>query len=95
MTERRTTTDRGYGSTHRRERERWRPAVERGEVDCHAVDCLEQTRTIAPDAAWDLGHNPDRTAYTGPEHERCNRSEGATRGNAQRNNAPQLVLREW
>ena len=31
-----------------------------------------------------LGHNDDKTAYCGLEHERCNTSDGATRGNAQR-----------
>jgi hypothetical protein len=29
----------------------------------------------------DLGHNADRTAWTGLEHRRCNRGEGASRGN--------------
>jgi hypothetical protein len=93
---RRSTVERDYGAAHQRERKRWAPAVERGDVDCHAVVCLEDDRHIEPGTAWDLGHTPDRTSWTGPEHARCNRSEGATRGNAQRStHAPELVLREW
>jgi hypothetical protein len=80
----RTTTERGYGADHRAERKRWAPIVERGEVDCHAVICLHASRRIQPGQPWHLGHTPDRSAWTGPEHERCNTTEGAKRGNAQR-----------
>jgi hypothetical protein len=88
-----STTDRGYGHEHRRERARWKPAVERGDVDCHAIVCLEPDRRIRPDQRWHLGHTPDRSAWTGPEHERCNTSEGATRGNRERGDA--LITDEW
>lgn len=74
-----TTTQRGYGAEHQAERERWRPTVEAGQATCHATRCLERTRAIAPDAEWHLGHNPERTRWTGPEHARCNTSEGGTR----------------
>jgi hypothetical protein len=83
-----TTSQRGYDAAHQRKREEWRPHVERGEVDCYAEVCLEERdgrgRWIRPGSRWDLGHTPDRSAWTGPEHERCNRSEGARRGNQQR-----------
>ncbi|GAA2516751.1 hypothetical protein [Winogradskya humida] len=83
-----STTSRGYGADHQAERERWVPKVKAGFVDCHAVDCVEDSRWIAPGGDWDLGHTPDRTAWTGPEHPRCNRAEGGRRGaavtNAQR-----------
>lgn len=73
-----------YDAAHKRERERWRSTVERGEVDCHAVRCLMDERRIQPGDEWDLGHDPTGTVWTGPEHAPCNRSEGATRGNRMR-----------
>lgn len=79
-----STTERGYGADHQRERERWAPVVEAGEASCVAIVCLEQSRWLDPTQPWDLGHNAARTGWTGPEHIRCNRSEGATRGNRQR-----------
>lgn len=74
-----TTGQRGYGYVHKRERAQWKPKVERGEVPCAKCG-----RAIQPDEPWDLGHTPDRTAWTGPEHANCNRSDGATRGNQKR-----------
>lgn len=79
-----TTTQRGYGADHQAVRAQWAPRVVRGEVLCHAVRCLMPTRLIKPGSPWDLGHNVERTHWTGPEHRRCNRSEGATRGNRKR-----------
>ena len=77
-----------YNGQHQRERARWTPLVNAGRVMCHAVRCLEPHRLIIPGTLWDLGHNPAGTAWTGPEHARCNRSEGATRGNKERNSRP-------
>lgn len=79
-----TTTERDYGHEHQQERERWRPVVEAGEAHCHAIRCLETSRWIHPDDPWHLGHNADRTAWTGPEHPGCNTSDGAIRGNRRR-----------
>lgn len=81
-----STTTRGYGVEHQTERERWRPTVDAGYALCHAATCLEDSRAITPGTPWDLGHTPDRSAWTGPEHRGCNRSEGATRGNKARAN---------
>ncbi|GLZ62863.1 hypothetical protein Misp05_64390 [Micromonospora sp. NBRC 107095] len=64
---------RGYDKAHERERARWRPNVERGEVDCAAPTCVMGTRRIMPGQAWDLGHTDDRTTWRGPEHAPCNR----------------------
>lgn len=83
--QRRSTTARGYGRPHQKLRASWKPYVDAGMVECHATECLEEqdgrTRWILPGTPWDLGHNRDRTAWTGPEHRRCNRHEAAVRTN--------------
>lgn len=84
---------RGYDVEHERQRKAWAPVVARGEATCQAALCLEDSRAIAPRGEWHLGHTPDRTAWTGPEHPRCNTSEGATRGNAARKGPKQS--RDW
>ncbi|WP_328339511.1 hypothetical protein [Micromonospora sp. NBC_00421] len=68
-----TRQQRGYGPAHEQERERWRPAVERGEVDCAAPTCVMPERRIKVGQLWDLGHTDDRTTWRGPEHQLCNR----------------------
>jgi hypothetical protein len=78
------TKARGYGYRHQQERRKWKTQVEAGQVQCHAKLCLMPTRWIDPDQGWDLGHSEDRTMWTGPEHIRCNRAEGAQRGNRSR-----------
>ena len=74
-----TTTERGYGHEHRKERRRrlanWKP----GDPCTYCGKAM-----LGPPAYIDLGHTPDRTAYTGLMHRHCNRSEGAYRGNLMR-----------
>jgi hypothetical protein len=70
---------RGYDHRHDQQRERWRPKVDAGLVDC--ARCLKPIRAGQP---WDLGHTDDRTAWTGPEHASCNRRAGALVANALR-----------
>ncbi len=79
-----STTARGYGNTHQRQRAKWEPTVNAGLAHCHAKLCLMPTRWIDPALPWDLGHTEDRSRWTGPEHPRCNRSEGVRRRNAKR-----------
>ena len=79
-----SSTARGYDHKHQQVRERWKPVVDGGHGYCHATVCLKATRWIPPGTPWHLGHTPDRTAWTGPEHAACNCSEGAKRGNASR-----------
>lgn len=75
-----STSDRGYGWPHQRERERWRPVVEAGDGVC--ARCGEP---ILPGSAWDLGHDDhDRSVYRGPEHRGCNRGAGGAKGNRRR-----------
>lgn len=70
-----TTLD-GYGWSHQQERERWRPDVEAG-----LVDCWRCTKRIEPFEPWDLGHDDnDRSRYRGPEHRACNRGAAARKG---------------
>jgi len=74
-----STAARGYGKAHEQQRKAWAPKVRRGEAYC--ARCRG---SIAPDEEWDLGHNDDRTAWTGPEHTLCNRRAGAVASNAGR-----------
>jgi hypothetical protein len=87
---RKSAAARGYGAKHRQVKAAWQRILDRRPVDCHAVTCLMPSRVIprgTPSHLWDLGHNPERTAWTGPEHPRCNRAEGAARGNRARGEA--------
>lgn len=66
-----TRHDRGYDATHTRLRGEWAPQVAAG-----TVACARCRKPIPPGSPWDLGHNDERTAWTGPEHRYCNRSAG-------------------
>ena len=92
-----TTAQRGYGGQHQRLRAQWKPTVDAGQAWCHAVVCLKPSRRITPGTAWDLGHTDDRSAYIGPCHMACNRSEGAVRGNHGRGRhwVPLRTSRQW
>jgi hypothetical protein len=90
MPRRGTTTARRYGTAHQHVREEWRPAVEAGQVECFAEICLRSSRQIVPGEPWHLGHDKTGTMWTGPEHVKCNTTEGAIRGNAMRR--PKVAL---
>ena len=66
-----TTAQRGYGTSHQRLRRALSPIVQAGRATCWRCGL-----PIAPDEAWDLGHDDeDRTITRGPEHAyTCNRS---------------------
>lgn len=75
----RSTTARGYGTSHQRLRARLARDVAAGRAVCARCG-----QPIVPGSAWDLGHDdtdPSKKTYRGPEHERCNRSAGARKGN--------------
>lgn len=69
---------------HRAERMRYVHVVALGNGWCCEPICLMPSRYIEPGTAWDVGHDTTGTQYIGPCHARCNRSEGATRGNRNR-----------
>lgn len=73
---------------HKAERARWTPVVAAGEAHCAEPVCLMPSRWIPPGSAWDVAHDPSGTRYIGPAHARCNRSEGARRGNRSRGVQP-------
>jgi hypothetical protein len=74
--------DRGYDAEHYRIRKQWAPKVDAGQVECHARECLLPSRLIETGTAWDLGHTEDRSTWTGPEHQLCNRSAGGRAAHA-------------
>lgn len=79
-----TTVGRGYDASHKRERERWKPLVESGQVKCWRC-----RQWIQPGTHWQLGHDDrDRTIWRGPEHRHCNLSAAAKLGNAGRVTGP-------
>jgi len=93
------TNDRGYGAAHQAEKNRWRPIVNAGQAQCTETICLEErdgrTRWIKPGTPWHLAHGDGQQGYRGPAHERCNTSEGATRGNAARSPSTKTATLWW
>lgn len=92
-----STTSRGYGSAHQTERRKYETRMKRGEVFVCARaavgDCDHPHDMITAGSRWDLGHNDDRTAWTGPEHTDCNRRAGGRNGAAVTNS--QVVHLDW
>lgn len=75
-----SAASRGYGEEHKAERKRWAEHLERvGAVRCHSIQCLKPGVPIRHGDTWHLGHTVDRAGYTGPEHPKCNTTEGARR----------------
>lgn len=73
-----TTTERGYGARHQRQRRRWQRRIDNGEtVLCWRPEC---GKPILPGEPWDLGHDDhDRSITRGPEHQACNRATSSRR----------------
>ena len=98
----RSTTARGYGGGHKRQRERWvkviarsggvRCVCDRAECDRHDGQCPV---IIRAGDAFDLGHSDDRRYWTGPECVGCNRAAGGRNGARVSNLTRQTVVRAW
>lgn len=87
----RTTTQRGYGWTHRQARAAALAGLRDG-APCHLCGApMYRTQQL------DLDHNTTRTQYRGLAHSACNRRDGAQRGNSMRNsNRPHTThSRQW
>lgn len=80
-----TTTERGYGVTHVRQKKEYEPFVAAGLCEC--ARCGER---IKPGEKWVLDHNEDRTGYLGPSHAYCNSAAAA-----EKTNRPRRQTRKW
>lgn len=65
-----TSAQRGYGTTHTRERKRWQNLIDAGAP----VTCARCGGPILRGSEWHLDHAEDRSRYLGPSHARCNLS---------------------
>lgn len=89
------TSARGYGTAHQKLRAQWQRTIDAHGARCAAQVCLESSRVIPHGTtAWDLGHTADRSAYSGPEHRRCNRSDGGKRSGRHRRSTL-VTSRRW
>jgi len=71
-----TSSERGYGAAHKRERERWSRIIAAG-----GATCVRCGQPIAPGEPWHLDHADVPGAhqfgwYLGPAHKRCNINAG-------------------
>ena len=80
-----------YGPGHKRERRRWSYILSQEGV----LPCARCQGPIHHGDAWDLGHNDERTAWTGPEHVSCNRSAGGRNGAKVTNAKRAMITRDW
>src|SRR4051812_34177976 len=71
---RKTTAERGYGTDHRRLRERLVAALDSDAPCPRCGDALGGDPTVL-----DLDHTDDRSGYLGLTHRCCNRSYGRSR----------------
>ena len=84
-----------YRYAHQQIRKRLRAIVDAGEAYCVEPVCVMPSRWIQPGTPWDVCHDPTGTITTGPGHARCNRREGASRGNRMRRAKPVRTPRRW
>ena len=67
-----TTTERGYGSTHKALRAHWQTLITR-----EPQPCTRCGQPITTHDTWHLDHDDhDRSKYRGPSHATCNTAAG-------------------
>ncbi|MBC7939097.1 MAG: hypothetical protein H7Z19_04915, partial [Chitinophagaceae bacterium] len=69
-----------YAGTYRTTKRRW---TERITAEGGAL-CYRCGEWIGAGEPWDLGHDDATGQVRGPEHSKCNRSDGARKGNMMR-----------
>lgn len=80
-----TTTQRGYGRGHQVERERRLKLYRPGNLCAHCHLPMTYWPLSVARGYIDLPHNETRTGYLpGLAHRKCNRADGAVRGNKMR-----------
>ena len=92
-----STTQRGYGSDHRRERERRLRIYRPGDICPHCGQPIMWWPLSVARQFIDLPHNADRSGYLpGLAHRSCNRGDGARYGNRMRGQARRwAAARRW
>ena len=85
------TSARGYGTAHQRRRKHWQARLDAGEE----IYCHRNCGTRIDPTKWDLGHNDDRTDWTGPECIPCNRGAGGRNGALAVHGAATITRRDW
>lgn len=65
-----SSSQRGYGTAHKKIRASWRARIENGGVCCSICG-----KPIPPGSNFHLDHNDDRSGYTGATHQACNLSK--------------------
>jgi hypothetical protein len=69
---------------YRSARQTFAAEVKAGRGWCCQPVCIMTSRWIPPGALWDVAHDDTGTVILGPAHRRCNRRDGAIRGNQMR-----------
>lgn len=85
------TTDRGYGSAHRKLRQRHLAELKRNP----GQPCPRCGQPMFPDQDLDLDHTDDRAGYQGLAHLPCNRAAGARTANRNRARRATPQPRTW
>lgn len=93
-----TTAQRGYGAAHQAERTRRLKRYKPGDLCAHCRKPMTYWPLSVARRYLDLPHNADRSGYLhGMAHRKCNRRDGAVRGNRMRGRTARTwrTSRQW